>query len=113
MTSSEMLPSARLRLRKRVSRACGTGRHHEDVHGLGHLLPHLRGALHIDVQQQIVAVRDGIGQRMAGRAVEVSKDIGRFEELAILLHALESRRGRRSDTPGPAARSRGARAWCS
>jgi hypothetical protein len=65
------------------------GRHHEDVDRFRHLLPHLRGALYVDVKQQVVAMLDGVGERVARRPVEVAEDIRRFQKLIRLLHALE------------------------
>ncbi len=46
-------------------------------------------ALHVDVEQQIIAVLFRIGERVAGRAIEIPEDIGRLQKLIRLPHALE------------------------
>jgi hypothetical protein len=66
------------------------GGKNKDGDGLRHVLPNLRGTLDIDVEQQVVATRSGLGQTAASRAVIVSKHVGVLQELIPINHPLKS-----------------------
>jgi 16S rRNA (adenine1518-N6/adenine1519-N6)-dimethyltransferase len=67
-------------------------RQHEDAHDiLGHGGGKLPGALHVDVEQHVLALRQRLHHRIARRAVEIAMHLGPFEQLAAIAHEGEFR----------------------
>src|SRR6185503_6482097 len=63
----------------------------EDAHALRIDGAHLPRALPVDLQDQVVAARQRVGDHLLRRAVAVAVHVGVLEELAALLHGEESR----------------------
>ncbi len=89
MISSWTLPSARLRLRRRVARISGEGGMRKMETAPGILARICACPLHVDVEQEVAAPGKSIGQSGACRAVVVAEDVGIFEKLAVADHLLE------------------------
>src|SRR5712691_13404268 len=62
----------------------------EDAHRVGKGGPDLLGALPVDFEQDVQALRARFGDPLLGGAVAVSVNFGRFQELAALEHRVES-----------------------
>src|SRR5207244_2901225 len=64
-------------------------RQNQDADRLRQILLHLCGALHVDIEQQVIAARLGLAQESFCGAVVISKDVGVLEELIFGDHAFE------------------------
>ncbi|HVG44296.1 MAG TPA: guanylate kinase, partial [Longimicrobium sp.] len=72
-----------------VLRGRAGGREDEHQHRLGHLLADLAGALHVDVQQQVLAPGLRAADVRQRGAVEVAVHLGPLDQLAGVAHAQE------------------------
>ena len=79
----------------------------------GSLLLHLRRALHIDVEDQVVAARERLAQKAARRAVIVAEDFGILQELVFADHPLKFLARDEEVLAARSARCPAAGAWCS
>jgi len=91
MDSSEMLPSARLRLRRRVASTSGLGGITKMLTDSGIWRRTCAAPCTSMSSSRSFPCFARVGQRVARRAVEVAEDIRRFEKLIVPLHTLESR----------------------
>ena len=71
----------------------GAGRQDEDGDRGGELLHDLDCALHVDVEDEVLAGGLGVSERGEGGAVVVAEDLGPLEEFAGSDHALKVCRG--------------------
>src|SRR5262249_3611509 len=64
-------------------------RQHKDTHAVGHLAFHLALALHVDIEQKIVAAPGSIVQDALRGPVMLAEDLGVFQESTLSDHLLE------------------------
>ena len=66
------------------------GRQDEEEAGIGHVLAQLGGALHVDVEQDVLAFGQHLAHRGQGRAVEVAVHLGPFGKMALVAQLHEA-----------------------
>ena len=82
-----------MRLRRRVRSSLGVGGKDKDAHRLGHNFAHLRCALHVDIEQQVMAGVRASSSDCLRRAVKVAEDFGVTPEKRLRRSCARTLRG--------------------